>query len=715
MQGKDFIFAIQSKDNRFWSVNASNDVVLIAQPYFLKFAPSGWQDVIIKNVRNAKYWSIDRSVSAQLNFVRDGARILKHIFYKLGIEESAYISISSQRLDFTKDTSYGFWYKQIYRSELDLSTFQHDGTKVTCAALEDGLAKYLKANENTEYEFPLNDSRTINVKLDGIRLHDKANYQIMSGDDDSPIMVDKTNYGQIWNVGVTYLDSEGDNFGISAISSFYEALNGNLADILSSDNCILQNFSNHEVIVSVAGEIKFTCAKMVSSPPYSLWMRFAKSTQTISDQDDYRFVNAVGMSVNQKYSFSFSYDISLKPNEKLFLHGSFYGGPGTDVGIQFDSENKFSVSFITRRDATFTRAFRPQTLFELLINEVTEGNYQVAQSQLLKDLEDVVFTSGNGIRALDDATVKIKLSDFYKWWDCFEDAALFEGPDGKVNMTSKDNTIKTDQPIALNISAYHSFKTSVEADYLFNELDIGYPEIKSDVGALNGNEEFNTKFVFSMGTTKSPKVLDKISPFSASCYEIEKIRTTKLDKDSTDYKSDNDVFLIHVEHTPQAASGDIPEYYLLDRILNTGATGLMEPESVFNIGLSPKRMLRNIGGFIRSSLYLSDTKTLKFISADKNNKLIAGGITENADVNIGSLAARFFYPVKLTFDVSANIETEDLLSLKPQSLIEIEFNGDIYAGIINSVSVAPATRQTQAFELLTYADTDLSHLIDYNG
>lgn len=812
MQGKDFIFAIQSKDNKFWSI-VNGQPVLSSQPYFLSYAPSGWEDIVIQNVRNKTYWGIDRSVSSQLSFVKDGAQIIKHIFYNLGIEQQAFLVIASQRLDydivegainlstlisataneciitgkanktvylkltpstindvqifidpgdgsyhqfgeliggnasvfpltlsesgsfsfklyFTGDQittsmtlqdgtiipQYGFWYKQTYRSELDLSAFQHDGSKVTCPCLEDGLPKYLKANENTEFEFPF-DANAVNVMMDGIRLHDKAHYSILGGSDGNYVDISKSVYSSSWFAGVTYLTSDGDNFGISAISAILNETPSAWVDIMKSDNCLLQNLGNKEVTLNVTGHIEFTCVGMVSEPAYACKVRFLTSTMPIdpANQDRYKIIDTIAMTVGTVYSADINLSITLLPNEKLFLLGIFYGGPGTDVTIRFTGNNDIAISFITRRDTTYIKAFRPQYIFEQLVNKVTEGNFTSAKSVFLDQHKNILLTSGNAIREIPDATIKIKFSDFFKWWNCFTDVALFLNNEGNVDMDFKKNIIDTANQVLLPITAYQSLKVSVAKDYLFNELQIGYPEIKSDVGALNGNEEFNTKFIFSVGTTKSPSVLDKISPFKASCYEIEKIRTTKFYKDTTDYKSDNDVFLLHIEDTLQPAAGDIPEHYLLNRSLNAGATGLVEPASVFNIALSPKRMLLNNGDYLRSCFLQGDDKTLKFISADKNSKMIAAGVVENADINLGNLSDKFFMPVTISFDVSINTETEDALALNPKSLLVFEMNGDVYGGIINKVSVAPSNKMIQSFELLAHSSSDLSKLIEYNG
>ena len=176
-QGTDYIFCLQDKDNNFWKLDNSGNVTISASPYFLAFAPDGWTDIAVQNIRNKFYKGIDRSVTIPLGYVNDGAKILKHILYSYGLNKTVYLVIASQQLNYTPGVSYGYWYKQIYKGEVDWSTFDHTGSKVTCTTLEDGLPKYLKANDKTVYEFPVDVPDAVNIKMDGIVLHEKLNYQ----------------------------------------------------------------------------------------------------------------------------------------------------------------------------------------------------------------------------------------------------------------------------------------------------------------------------------------------------------------------------------------------------------------------------------------------------------------------------------------------------------------------------------------------------------
>lgn len=710
MQGSDYIMCFQDKSFNFWRVNTDGTVSISAQPYFLDFAPAGWEDVAIQNIRNKKYWGVDRSVTIPLAYVNDGATILKHIFYTLGIEEPVFLVIASQRLDYTAGVSYGYWYKQIYRGEADLSTFNHTGARVTCTSLEDGLAKYLKANEATVYELPMNVAEAIYVKMDGINLHEALNYQDTDG-----LEILLSDVGSNFRLPVNFINNEGDSIGIVMQSQSVVPL-GSLtwAQKQALDDFEIKNVGTTAVSLTITGKVEFYCTKMVSSPAWAYKARFVRSNQLIGNQNDYQMISTAAMVVGQLYSHDISLTVPLAPGEKLASEGIFFGGVGSDAGITFTENSKFKVTFITRYNPTYILAFRSQYLLNQLINKVTETAFAAELSDYLTAFRNIAFTSGNAIRNLDDATMKICFADFFQFWDCFDSVGLIERIK-TVGFDAKKNLVDTIDYIDLPEPASDSFKVTVAKEYLFNELNIGYPEIKNDVGVLNGNEEFNTKFIFSLGTTKSPAVIDKVSKFKASCYEIEKIRVTTLDLTTTDYKADNEVFVLHIENVLQPAVGVIPAYYNLDRALNATATGLIEPATVFNLFLSPKRNLLRNGPFMRSSMYLADNKTLAFTSADKNSNLVCGGVIEKDNINLGNLGDKFFLPVLFDGDFPAPDDQLELLESNPLQVFRFPFYGNYYKGILVKASIAPSSRKSQAYQLLSIPGNDLQKLNDYYG
>lgn len=811
-QGKDYIFCLQDKNFNFYKFE-NGLITLSARPYFMQFAPDGWNDIAIQNIRNKVYKAIDRTVSVPLGYIMDGAQILKYVAYDKGLKEEVYLTIAAQQLNYTPapagtlvftagqspftpnglatgtitgtpgetvyikinltnggtsdsvagffDTlnfsfdytnpdptysvvipitgiidfnvlftqvggsstasmqivgsagqtvgSYGYWYKRVYRGEVDWSTFDHTGPKVTCTTLEDGLPKYLKANDKTVYEFLMNVPEAIYWDADGIKLHEKANYQDTDGVEFSQefLLSDRG------LTPTTFLGSEGDNSGI-ILQTQNIASYASFAALIAQDNCMMQNLNTYPVTIIITGKIQFRCIRQ--SGTWSIRFRYLTSSSTIPTQNDHEAWTGSGVLVpGQTYTHDYSLSITLNPNDRLYFEGIYLGGISGDPCIEFTSNSKASIVFITRKPSSYLRAFRPQYLFEQLINKITEGNYTAAVTAFFEANKTKVLTCGNAIRGLDDAVMKISFEDFFKFWDSIYSVGIIDRGT-TVDFAEEGDLVDFADVIDLNEPDINTFKVSVAKDLLINEVSFGFPDIRNDIGVLNGNEEFNSNSLFSIDSTVLTGKLDKISPIKASCYEIEKICITTFQKDTTDYKNDNDNYAVHIEDTLQPASGSIPAHYKIDRSLNALVTaGLIEPDTIFNLWFSPKRSFIRNGLHVHGRFYKADTGVFYFRSANKNSKLVCDGVTEAADVNIGSLTAQIATPWIIDLETSPPDELISLLDLNPLQALRFPFQGNTYLILLEKISIASSSKKSQQIQGRSAASNNLTKLINYSG
>lgn len=703
MQGNDLIFAIQDKDFRFWKPDGANNAVISSTPYFLKFAPTGWEDYEIDNVINKKYWCIDRKVTVQAAYVQDGAQILKNIFYKMGIKEDVYLVMAQQQIDYTPGVEYGYWYKQIFRGQIDLSTFQHDGSKVTCTSLEDGLPKYLKANENTVLEIPMSDSDAGTVKLDGVTLHSQSTFVTI--DEAITATSFTTKY-----VPITYFNTITDNSNTNLI--FNNILKTELfsIDYSTSDLNFLEATDDVDLTINVKDfTFNYIEVNQVGVPANASYVRvYIKDQNGVTLRTLY--TNESLPSPPASVTINDTFDLSLTAGDKLFFVIELKANLTSTVNL-FESVHTYDSS--TRFATTYIKAFTLQTLFNRLIPFVTENTFFTTFSSYLESISGVVLTCGNGIRGLEDAVMKISLANFFQFLDSVDSVGL-RGANNYVGIDKKENLVDLVNYIDLPAPAYRP-KISFAKEYFFNELEIGYPEIKNDIGVLNGNEEFNCKYNWSTTATLNPAKVDKVSKVKASCYEIEKIRITTFQKDTTDAKNDNDLYALHISNTVVPESGIIPAHFELDRTLNIGATGIIDTDTIFNLFLSPKRNLLRNGSFIRSCLYKCDSMNLLYRTADKNNKVVADSLIEKADVNIGSLDDIFFYPLLVEADFNVPFDLIESIDSNPKQVFRFPFQGNYFKGFLVKGSISPSSRKAQTFQLMLTADNDINKLIEYFG
>lgn len=709
MQGPDYIFALQDKNFNFWKISESGAVTITAAPYFLKLSPEGWNDIAIQNIRNKFYKAIDRSVTIPLSYIGDGGKITKHVLLNRGQFEELYLVIANQQLDYRPGVGYKFWYQQIYRGQMDWQNYDHTGAMVTCSTLEDGLPKYLKANDKHVYEFPVNVPEAVMIKMDGIKLHETLNYQPISDFD-----IHANSYSGLAIVPVPFLNSEGDHTGVQIESQSLQSISGlPFLDALQLDNFLIKNTGPVPIIFNVLGNLEFTCTARTASVS-NIRFRFARSNHDFSTQNEYPIGGTTDLIVGQTYNIPFNFNIPLAVNEKLFLH-HIWNLTGTDSVINFTNNSRIKTNFITRYQPTYIRALRPQYLFEQFITKLTDGNYTAAVSAYLNDNRTTVITSGNAIRGFDEATIKMKFEDFFKIWDCTDSAGLIDRG-GTVDIAQEDTLVDLTNYIELGEPALHTFKMTMAKDLLFNAMEAGYPEIRNDVGVLNGNQEFNTKFFYGTDAQTATATLDKVCPVKASCYDIEKIRTTTFEKNTTDFKSDNDNYIIHIGDVLQPVVGNYPAHYLLDRTLNPFITaGLIEPETVFNVKYSPARNITRMGSHLHGRFYKSDTRNIYFRSADKNKALVCAGLIENKNWNIGELNTPKMLPVYFDGEFSPPDNLLSLLDINPLQVFRFSVEGYFYFGILEQISIQKSNRKAQSIRMRSAAINDLTKLEKYAG
>jgi hypothetical protein len=675
MMGKDFIYFFFNENNDSY-YKYGDTVLLSASLKPLEFTPDGWKKIQIQNQRNGTYFALDRSFTVPLEYVKDGAQMLKYIYYNFGVEAKVYMSVCEQRLFFDA-TNYGFYYTLLYRGEIDLANFKHDSTKVTVNIMEGGMPKLIKAYENTKYEIPVDVPDAVDILMDGVLLSEKHNFIIPS------ISLPFNHL-----LFASFINKDGNASGVASFTVF-----GHLAypDFATSDEylfAVTQDITG----MKLKGQIKFRCTGSAAHY-YLRLMTSSGRTLTIIDNEP--------VSIGQTYTFDFDFTFDAFKGERFFLvnatnNNLFF------VANYLDSE--FSLSFQSQYKETSIKGLRPLYIFQQLISKISDGAY-VPQSTYLQSIQDVVVTCGDAVRGITGAKIKTSLRDFFTSYN--SDFGIGMGMMGST-LRLEEKAFWVQYTDVVDLGEVSKMKVSPATDLLINNIKIGTPN--QDYDDVNGKQEFNTTHEYSAPITRVAKDLNLISVYRKDCYGIEFTRLNLDGKATTDNDSDNDVFMIHIEDNPR-----VDGFFHLDRSLNAGAAGLLTPSTVFNLYLTPARGLRRNGNYIRSLFYKLDAKYLKFQTTDKNDLVVAGGITENADAQIASLDPALFSANYLEFETKVPLNYLELLNANPLKAFAGTWAGFAFIGIPDKVSVQPGDNGAQTFKLLASPTTNLTQLITIDG
>jgi hypothetical protein len=667
---KKFLYFLTKADGK--SYYLENGVVKTrATPTPLSKTPEGWEGVSIGWERSIAKGGIVRSFSVPLSFVGSALNIIKNLVFTKSLQESICILITrlSLEIDFV---NYSFTYNLIYKGELDLSTAVIEETKASCSIMEGGLSKLLKSNENTVYQIPLDDPDRIWVKMDGLYLSEKHNFD--TGED-----------GTVFDhiVPTLFINKEGQAFGVATFTVYM--VNSPSISPTSEDYFLLTSQAISGMTLS--GSFNLMAASLI---PTNYNLRLKSST----GQDISIATFAV---TNTEVNYAWSVTFNSAVNERFWL----YADLATTVIPYFYFGGSFSLSYKSKAPQTIISAFKPDTLLKRLGSGVF--NKDVTRSQLLDLNPGKVLTCGDAIRGIEGAQIKTSLNQFYE--DCrvrYLAGQGIEGDEFTIEPLSYYLTIAN--PVRLGEAK--DLKVSYAKDLLCNTVKVGYGTIQTD--DVNGKYAFNNSLLFSSEQKlDAPKELTLISPYYADPYAIELVRINLEGKTTTDNSSDNQVFILDIDYdNPETIDG--LTVYPLFRPTQT-ITGVPDTTDVFNIGLSPKRILETWIIYINSIFYKLEGTKLKFETTEKNAdlKTIRGGVTveEKADVIIGT--DKLFLPFYFEYDSEAPTDLPDIMEADPNRSFITTWNDSEFEGFSIKVGISPTDNKAQSFKTLATPGTNL--------
>lgn len=711
-------------------------------------APDGWQDKLVNFGRNVKWWGVFRTFTIPLRFVTEGKKVLRHIFYNLGIETVCSLLI--------KKLNNAWVYENYYTGEIDFSGFTDENDYCTANVMEGGLPKLLIANEATAYEIPISGSSAVPVKMDGIYFKSTITFALSEGD--LPHLA--------FTVGVSYAFQEGTSKGILTgnsplqdVDDFDYSTNG--------DRWILQ--SNE---ASVAFNWKQTLTLSVGLDA-DIRVYFNKNTGTEID-----ILPTTSLTAGV-HTFDIDVTFTLNPEEKLFIIAENSLGGATFLKF-FSSEA--NVTFFSRTLPSTIFALPVSYVFKQLISKITDSAFE-GESDYLDSRTDLVLTSGDAIRRLTGSVIKTNFNDNYKFSYSVLNLALGI-EDGNAKLEELEYFFDNTSEIA-DLGEVRNLKTSFAKDLIYNSIKVGYADQKYD--DVNGRDEFNSTQIYKSPITRIAKEWDLISPYRADAIGLEFLRANLTEKKTTDSDSDNDIFIIQIEEvallesdTPTIEFGNtvgtegtmtletltiadvVPGTKLVisGTSLNNGTftitgltqttsqtiiitkeattpetvsaivsyfgygpkrgpydttpTGLISPDSIFNVELSPKRNLLRHANYYNSIYHTMTGQEITFQSALKNAELVSSvdgvEVSEKANIEISD-TPKLFLPVYFKFDCQVPVDLVELMATNSRGYFSFTWLGNPYKGFPMDISIKPADNDVQEFTLLACPDVDLTTLI----
>ena len=616
-----------------------------------------WDETEI-SAKRKDFGGVVRSFGNKFEFVKDAYTLLENEYLTNYTKASAVIIIGVLNNEWK--------YNEKFRCQLDFSTYQSDGTTLTMNAIDDSIAAVISANKSQVYDIPVEELKSQELYYDRMELMNRSTWYVQPSREQKeagvyeigistnslvyiPLIVGETNFvnKEVINVGDQYNYINTDKYVYNLIEALIDCkvLLHIKFDIFVEKP--LTGYGGDKIEIVLISRTGDTTGDVIDIMPFT-------------NLDDVIHIDK-------------SYNLSLQENDKIVLFWKITSDPqlgGTTVTVS--NVEDISISYAGRNKPVKIDAFTPQKLLTSILHKMGLANV----TGVIEEGSIAIpwMLAAESIR--DFKTAKVHTS-FNKFTD-FARAVL-----------GYDYQIEENRVVFKHLSKFYDSKQVKELEYvngldlsineslIYSGVDVGYD--KKDYDEINGRDEFHFTNSFSTGLSINDNVLKLISPYRADCYGIEFL-ANKRDEETKDDSSDNDLFIVNARlHVSNS-------FLILDRLWGR-PTGVLFPDSVFNIAYSPRRML------LANKMYIGAcTNRLTYTASNGNADVTLNGISEKESIDITDQERLF------------RIETikVDTVGLSPfpgnyQGIVAFNYAGRNYEGYVTDINEMIGKSQTTSY------------------
>jgi hypothetical protein len=728
--------------------------------YVLPTSPSGWEGSLITVSRSDTYYGMMRTFTIPMDWVLDGAWILRTEFYQYGVQGNVLFQIA----ELNPDTQA---YDIIFTGQIDFSkikdTASLEGYKFQANVMQNDFTALIAAYENTKFQIPLNTKAAVLVNMPGIQLNETAGLNFSASTDFRSnaffaltVVVNQVNsrIPSVQNSG--FVQQDVVNFTTTG-EWFYKA------------TC--------PGPIQLQGEMQTSVAPLGGSARYTVGI-YRSSTGMLYQT----LVDTGVLTVTTQVNFSWDFIIpDMAVNETLSCYfqnfdGDSYKGFNMQQGVM-------NLSYNTISPPSTVRAYPAFYIYQYLINAiyglVYNGFTFPAMSTLLLSppWNQLYITSGDAFRpaiieftyvdsggvlvpgnyytvlngiGLYGGTVLYNTHTYFPGdtFLCIPVAQSFTSTDGAIVETGNNpaviktsfkdfftsiNTVTNcgfavqngvavleakatffvQSQTTADVGNVSSFANELYDKFVANAIRIGYPDSTFDT--VSGREEVNSETTYTSLITRVQKELNLKSVYSASSLEMEFQRIQLGAQNATN--NDNKVYFIKLQLYPVEGQA----YYQPETVNQDGSVdGLYAnvqgvPVGYFNIDLSPKNCLLRHANYLAGMLWNVPGQIL-LGAALKNDALATIDLSgkafqESTPIDISTLGTPLFLPLVVTIKTKLPKNILNSISMFPNGKINFTVDGNVYYGFMLNADVDIAKNSDREYKLLLTSQNNLLNLI----
>ncbi|SHF53040.1 hypothetical protein SAMN05444349_1244 [Bacteroides faecichinchillae] len=621
-------------------------------------------DEVNYSFKRSNFGGVVRTFTSKFEFIDFAYDLLLEEYLKNEFNSIASITV------FGIDNNHTYS-NQLFTCQLDFSTFSYDGYVVSVNSIDDSIDSLLKARKSTQYEIPVSEVKSDKVlNYDRISVFNSVKYYPYDKDFGSKEPVTPKNDEVVINYN-------GQTTGNTIV---FPLLDGDKSEVYNSNVItLLDNFdpSNY------GGLIKFNATTEVE-----VRMNFHVVRSSIS-AFSIRVVIIEGHANTTVGSFysgngnEFDVNCTVKVSSSYARAGNllkidFTADPYTSSYLKISKFKEFSIKYSSIDKPVSVDVIPPINLLKGLIKSINTEKKEIfceIDSGVDERLDMALILAAESVRGILEAKIYTSYKKFMDWME--SEFGFVQKIDGNtIRFVHRDSLFTKD--IVKEIGTNHSnFSYSVDESRIYSTVSVGYE--KQEYDNINGRDEFRFTTEYISGINVTTNKLELISPYRADVYGIEFL-VQERGKDTTDNKSDNDVFFVGAKYDSST------DKYVLVRNGYT-VTGVLNSTMMFNSMYWQRAMLEANKKFL--GVFAGK---LKFASSDGNSDVA---------VNDVALKDDFIINERLATCGIVSVETSECdIPKNSDSIITVEEGGYLYAGYYENVDVCIGRADGSKYKLI---------------
>ena len=622
-----------------------------------------WEDIKY-SLKRSELAGVVRAFTSKFEFIDFAYDLLLEEYLKNEFNSNASITV------FGIDNNHIFTNK-LFTCQLDFSTFSHDGHVVSINSIDDSIESLIKASKSTQYEIPVSELKSDKVLYyDRISIFNSVKYYAYDKDFGSKEPVAPQNDEVVINYN-------GQNTGSYII---FPLIDGDKSEMYNgSIITLLDNFDPN----NYGGLIKFNASTevevkmnfhVVRSSSSNFAIRVVIIEGSLSTTIG-RFYSGYGNEFDVNYTVKVSRSYACAGN---LLRIDFSADPYTSSYLKISKFKELSIKYSSIDNPVSIDVIPPINLLKGLIKSINTENRDIScevEAGIDSRLDMALILAAESVRGIPDAKIYTSYNKFVDWMEAV--FGFVQKIDGNtVRFVHRDSLFKREiiKEIGTN---YSGFSYSVDESRIYSSVSVGYE--KQEYDNINGRDEFRFTTEYTSGINVTSNKLELISPYRADVYGIEFL-VQERGKDTTDNKSDNDVFFVGADYDSAT------DKYVLVR---TGydVTGVLNSILMFNSMYWQRAMLEANKKFLGVF-----TNKLKFASSEGNSDVAVNAITLKDD---------FIISERLATCGVVSLETPECdIPMKSDGIITVEEGDYLYAGYYENVDVCIGRADGSKYKLI---------------